>query len=275
MSIKNLLINIIGKLPFGIRSRIKNIPGLKQVQSSLVNKWVNNESFVATISGGPAKGLVFPVHMPQDKLMWIGTWELDFATALQAAVKPGWICYDIGGYKGYYAGVMALQGAEAVHIFEPMPGNVTSIKKLVALNPDLPIVLEELAVSGSSGETSFKVMPEQTMGKLTESLFQAGEQELHQIEVKSISLDDFVANGNPEPDFIKIDVEGAEELVLNGGIKMLERKKPLLMIEVHSPEIGKNCLALLENIYSSIKVLETGKHPGAGTPQICHYIVSE
>ena len=272
MSIKNVIINLVDKVPFSFRSRIKNIPGIKQIQSYLLEKWVNNNEFVATISGGPAKGLVFPVQMPQDKLMWIGTWEPEFAEALHQYVQPGWICYDIGGYKGYYAGIMALKGAKEVFVFEPMPGNVEKIKKLIDLNSTLPIRLKELAVSDTTGKTIFKLMPEETMGKLESSSFQPDEKEITIVEVQSVTLDGLIKNGLPEPDFIKIDVEGAEEFVLKGGMEMLAKKKPLLMIEVHSPGIGKRCLSILNNYYSSITVLETGQTPDKGTPEICHYI---
>lgn len=274
MSVKNILIHIVSKLPFGLRSKIKNIPILRQVQSWLMKKWVNNESFTTTITGGPANGLVFPVQMPQDKLMWVGTWELEFAEALQQNVKAGWVCYDIGAYKGYYAGVMALKGASNVYIFEPMPANAAIINELISLNKNLPLHLQQMAVSNTVGKVSFKLMSEETMGKLNTSSFQEDEIEMQQLIVECISLDEIIKNGMPEPDFIKIDVEGAEEFVLKGGKEMLKRKKPFLMIEIHSPEIGKRCVEILDSIYKNIKVLETGLHPSKGTPEICHYIVS-
>lgn len=274
MSIKNIIIKLANHVPFGIRDRIRKIPLLKQLQRFMLNNWVNEESFVATISGGPAKGLVFPVQMPQDKLMWIGTFELDYAKALQHAIKKNWICYDIGGYKGYYAGIMATNGASEVFVFEPMPANIERIKKLISLNKSLPIRLKEYAVSNFTGTSVFKIMPEATMGKLEYSTFQPGEAALNEVQVKCITLDELIKDGTPEPDFIKIDVEGAEEFVLNGASVLLQQKKPLLMIEVHSPEIGKRCFEILKNYYNHITVFETGESPGKATSEICHYIAS-
>ena len=274
MTVKEGLIKIISKIPFGLRSRIKNIPGLKQLQSLLIKKFINNESFVATITGGPAKGLIFPVQMPQDKLMWIGTWELDFAEALENNIKSGWIWYDIGGYKGYYAVVMALKGAAEVFIFEPMPANAAMINKLISLNPHLPIKLKQTAISDTGGQSTFKIMREETMGKLTGSTFREEEEEMRQLTVECITLDELIKSGVPEPDFIKIDVEGAEEFVLKGAMEMLKRKKPFLMIEIHSPQIGERCMAILKNFYTNIRVLETGTAPDNVTPEICHYIAS-
>ena len=274
MSIKNIIIRLADKVPFGIRDKIRKVPLLKQLQFFLLKKWVNEESFVATISGGPAKGLVFPVQMPQDKLMWIGTFELEYAKALQQAIRKDWVCYDIGGYKGYYAGIMAISGAAEVYVFEPMPANAKKIELLLALNPHLPIHLKKYAVSDNTGNAIFRLMPEVTMGKLESSSFQPEDKEIEQISVDTITLDELIRRGTPEPDFIKIDVEGAEEFVLRGAIELLQRKKPLLMIEVHSPEIGKRCLNVLKKYYPKISVLETGELPEKGTPEICHYIVS-
>jgi len=271
MSMKNIIIDLTSKVPFKWRTRIKNIPGLKQLQSVLLNKWVKQNEFIATISGGPAKGLVFPVQMPQDKLMWIGTWELDFARFLQQSVKSGWICYDIGGYKGYFGGIMALSGAREVFIFEPLPVNTEKIKNLISLNSNLPLRLIEKAVSNVSGTSVFKVMTEGTMGKLEKSSFQEWEKEVDTLEVESITIDELLEH-IPDPDLIKIDVEGAEEMVLQGGMKTLKSKKPVLMIEVHSAQIGARCYSLLNSIYNNIYVFETGKNPGNGEPEICHYI---
>lgn len=274
MSIKNLIIGLTNSVPFSLRSRIKNIPGLKQLQAFMLHKWVNEEEFVATISGGPAKGLVFPVQLPQDKSMWLGTFELEYANALQQSIKEGWVCYDIGGYKGYYAGIMALSGAAGVFVFEPMPENAKKIELLLSLNHHLPLHLKKYAVSDITGNAIFRIMPEVTMGKLVNSSFQPEDKETEQINVDTITLDELIRMGITEPDFIKIDVEGAEEFVLKGATELLQRKKPLLMIEVHSPEIGKRCFTILKKYYANISVLETGKSPEMGTPEICHYIAS-
>jgi FkbM family methyltransferase len=266
--------NILNFIPFQFRTRIKDIPGLKQIQSVIIKKYLNNSDFVAEISGGPAKGLKFPVSLPQDKLMWIGTWELDFATALKKAVKPGSVCYDIGGYKGYYSGIMALGGASQVFVFEPVPKNADKIDELIKLNPFLPIQLKKYAVSDQEGKAIFKMMSEETMGKLADSRFQTDYQFITEQEVECISIDRLIDKGLPPPDFMKIDVEGAEELVLKGSEATLTHYKPVLMIEIHSYEIGKACSVLLSQFYKNIRVLETGKSPGYGESEICHYVVS-
>ncbi len=273
MSKIRILQKLLNVIPFGIRSHIRKIPLLKQTQKFLLKNLASNAEFDAIISGGPAKGLKFPVALPQDKGMWIGTWELEFASKLADLIEPGFICYDIGAYKGYYGGIMALKGAEQVFIFEPMPKNASKINHLINLNPALPLTLVECAVGGENGKVVFNLMPEETMGKLNTSEFQTKANNIDQIEVDGISIDYLVENGTPAPDFVKIDVEGAEEFVLGGAIQVLKNHKPILMIEIHSPEIGLRCLSILGDIYNNITTLETGEYPDETIQGVYHLII--
>jgi FkbM family methyltransferase len=52
--------------------------------------------------------------------------------------------------------------------------------------------------------------------------------------VDSITLDQFVLNSGIVPHVIKIDVEGAELLVLQGAERLLERYSPYLIVGIHS-----------------------------------------
>src|SRR6478672_10596056 len=53
--------------------------------------------------------------------------------------------FDAGGWHVFYAGVMALAGASKVFVFEPLPANCDRIRRLIELNPALPIELLEAA----------------------------------------------------------------------------------------------------------------------------------
>lgn len=68
--------------------------------------------------------------------MWAGLFEREFALAPAAAIPNGKVCFDIGGYKGYMSGVMVLNGASSVHVFEPLPANQESIRRLCDLIPN-------------------------------------------------------------------------------------------------------------------------------------------
>ena len=53
--------------------------------------------------------------------------------------------------------------------------------------------------------------------------------------VATTTIDELVRQVGWQPDFVKIDVEGAESLVLAGAGKLAESKTTLFMIEMHSP----------------------------------------
>ena len=133
-------------VPWRWRRVIKRVPLVAPLQRWLLEQWLTGREFVHTVDAGPARGLKFPVTLPEDKGVWTGTYELEFSTALSEAVRPGDVCLDIGGWRGYYAGLMALAGAKKVFVFEPLPANCFQIRKLIDLNPELPLTLFEAGV---------------------------------------------------------------------------------------------------------------------------------
>ncbi|HEY6895043.1 MAG TPA: FkbM family methyltransferase, partial [Rhodanobacteraceae bacterium] len=58
------------------------------------------------------------------------------------------------------------------------------------------------------------------------------------------SIDHQIALGLPDPDFVKIDVEGLELEVLRGMTDVIARRRPALYIEIHGADMEKK----LENV---------------------------
>jgi hypothetical protein len=70
------------------------------------------------------------------------------------------------------------------------------------------------------------------------------------------SVDNLVAGGMPPPDFVKIDVEGAESEVLEGMSNLLSAgMPPNILIEVHGYKQQAKCRELLERFGYSIRVI--------------------
>jgi hypothetical protein len=69
------------------------------------------------------------------------------------------------------------------------------------------------------------------------------------ITVPAITLDDFIAAGNPEPHLMKIDVEGGEYEVLRGGAGLFGRQRPLILAEVHHQEAANQICSLLNDYH--------------------------
>jgi FkbM family methyltransferase len=184
----NALLRVI---PPNWRQRIKSIPGLARLQRQLVSTLLDGHEFTHIVDAGPAKGMSFLIRLPEDKGIWTGTYELDFARRLAAAVLPGAVGYDIGGWHGFFAGVMAANGAQEVHVFEPLPLNAARIRRLIELNSTKSIVLHTVAVGESDTEMNLLVMPETSMAKLEVSDFQedAASQQKVRVRVRSPRFD--------------------------------------------------------------------------------------
>lgn len=270
--VKQILQRAVNGIPWRFRSTIKTIPILAASQSWLMRNVLTGESFLHRINAGPAQGLVYPVVLPDDKQIWIGTYEQDFSETLAAAVRPESSCYDIGGYRGFFAGVMACRGASSVHVFEPLPPNAEQIRRMAALNPRLPLHVHEMALADVAGETTFAVMPATSMGKLSRSEFDSGNRPTNITTVKVETVDQMIAqNRIPPADLIKIDVEGAEILVLQGAMRLIRDRRPTLFIEVHSRDLAQACFAFLQQHGYGLKVLETGEEPNfSNEPEVCH-----
>jgi len=61
---------------------------------------------------------------------------------------------------------------------------------------------------------------------------------------------------------MKIDVEGAEVQVLRGGIGVLRKYKPTLILEIHYARTAEEVSAILRQIDYSLDTLTEGKDIG-------------
>jgi FkbM family methyltransferase len=267
-----MLANLINLIPYSCRDKIRRIPLVGASQ-----RWVFQMAFRGDvdfrIKEGPAKGLVFPLKLPDDKLFWTGLWEKEFAERLALATRQGGVCLDVGAYRGYFSGVMAVQGAGEVHCFEPNPDNIVKLERLAELNPDLPLKVHQMALGDADGETEFVLMSEDTMGKLADSSFQRERSTGKRFEVKLCKLDTLVSEGKvPAPSLIKVDVEGAEKMFLEGAAESIKRSKPTILLEYHSGPLARDCAALLEDSGYSIEWLETNDPSSLGEEEVGHFV---
>ena len=226
----------------------------------IISRFISDLPFVHKINAGPASGLQFEVTLPRDKAVWKGTYEQEFASAIARSITRGDVCYDVGGYRGYITGVMALAGATKVVVFEPLPANIHAIQRLQDLNPQLRIELLAVAVGNVHGSMRFIVLPDPSMGKVVTSSFQPDLASVYEIEVAMRRLDDLVKQGIiPKPNLIKIDVEGAELDVLKGAESILMECHPLIFLEAHSKALEQACWRELQRL--GYEVHRSGAEP--------------
>jgi FkbM family methyltransferase len=247
-------------IPWHVRHYIRSVPGLAQLQRKIFSTFLVDRQFAHRINAGPAVGLNYLIQLPQDKQIWAGTYEAEVATKICDAVIPGQPCFDIGAHRGFLSGVMAVAGASEVHCFDPNPDNTKQLRSLPELNPRLKFLIHEMAIGNHTGTVEFVLMPETSMGKLLESDFQPEAEDIGKLSVDAYRLDDLIAIGKiPPPGLIKIDVEGAEELVLKGAIKLLEKHRPNIILEAHSQNLALQCMHILEDSGYKVEPLNQQK----------------
>lgn len=251
-----MLADLINLIPYSCRDKIRRIPLVGTLQ-----RWIFRAAFRGDVDfrimDGPAKGLVFPLKLPDDKLFWTGLWEKEFAERLARATQKGAVCLDVGAYRGYFSGVMAVHGAGEVHCLEPNPDNIARLERLAELNPDLPLRVHQTALGDADGETEFVLMSEDTMGKLADSSFQRQRSTGKRFKVKLCKLDTLVSEGKvPAPSLIKVDVEGAEKMFLEGAAASIEQSKPTILLEYHSAPLARECAGFLEARSYQVEWLE-------------------
>jgi len=144
------------------------------------------------------------------------------------------IAYDIGANEGIISCFMAKRCPDGkVFCFEPVPDNMTVLKSNFELNKCTPqLVFVSCAVSNKDGKATFYSGPNRCEGHLEESEF--GSRNSECTVVDTVTLDTFVYDlGNEPPNLIKIDVEGAGGLVLEGAQRLLSELRPTIILEFH------------------------------------------
>jgi FkbM family methyltransferase len=162
----------------------------------------------------------------------------------EAVIRPGDHCYDVGANVGDVSLFLArLAGPSGkVIAFEPVPVMYQALRAAVERDSSLkaPIITYPYGLAESEKRADIHV-PKGLfgMGSMAPRENWSRVQETHQLEsydCRFIPLDSLISQKQQlPPDFIKIDVEGAELYVLRGASDMLECHRPLMLIEVFAP----------------------------------------
>jgi FkbM family methyltransferase len=166
-------------------------------------------------------------------LMMDGFWEPWIAKFLISRVKSGMVAVDVGANYGYYTLIMAdLVGRGGmVHAFEPNPNVCLQLAKSISVNGFEGVVtLHQDAVLDVVDGARMLLVPsgEPKNGHIVSEA--SGAEGGRAFEVSVCSLDSRLLSGR-RIDFIKVDAEGAEELIVKGMDGILNQHKPELLIE--------------------------------------------
>lgn len=162
--------------------------------------------------------------------------------------KNGWNVIDVGAYNGLYSLLVAKSVGEdgKVFAFEPNPFTFYWLNANIKLNKMKNIKAYSFALGDFDGYIDFVCIFENNPGtsKIKQLLTKEYENEnAYVIKVPIFRLDTLIENRYLDISFIdlmKIDVEGAELLILKGSRKSLEKGiVDKLIIEIHKNIINK------------------------------------
>jgi FkbM family methyltransferase len=171
---------------------------------------------------------------------WLGSYEYEKRRLFERTVTEGSTVFDIGANVGFYtllAFVLVGQTGGVV-AFEPVPRNLEY--EHLRLNRVGNVRVIEAAVAEQEGAARFDPGPHSSMGHLSPRGV---------LGVRTIGLDETIVTGGlPVPDYLKIDVEGAEAMVLRGARGVLAEHRPTIFLSTHGPEVHRECVDLLSSI---------------------------
>lgn len=199
-----------------------------------------------------------------------GYWESWITKFIVRMVQPGNICIDAGANFGYYSLVMAeLAGREG---------------KVLAIEPNSSLC-RLLRFTSHVNEYGFRVIPKaisDQAGEITLSIpvdFWGGgtirpekvDDHITEERVPMATLDAIVEEeGLPRVDFVKIDCEGVEPMILYGMSRTLEQNPQLKMVMEYSPFMYKDAQGFTEYLFDRFEVGEV-----AGDSSVKRYCAND
>lgn len=157
-----------------------------------------------------------------------GTWEPHVERVLRAHLAPGSVFVDIGANVGWHSALAAsiVGDAGAVHAIEPNPDNARLIAHTIERNALRQVHLLPFALSDRIGFAEFR----SAIGSNGGFAWSDGHTVIDPSVtiVPTVRFDDL---GIPRVDVMKIDVEGAEPMVLRGATETIGRDRPVIVFE--------------------------------------------
>ena len=204
---------------------------------------------VVRVLGGINKGMRWITGSGPTNGCWLGNYETTESGALPRVVKPGTIAYDVGANVGFYTLALSKLVGESGHVFsfEPSARSVYYLRRHLELNKIRNVTVVQVAIADHAGMVTFDGWSVGTDKSYV---------------IPAISLDEFVAAGNPAPVFIKMDIEGVEELALQGAKSLLSKRDILWFLATHSVELRIQCRALMEPHGYHFERFDSPEDPG-------------
>lgn len=212
-------------------------------------------------------GLRFNHHLSGDMSQCTyvdGRYEPNEMYAMAQLIKPGMCFVDVGANAGIFTIMAARLTGErgVVHAFEPSPRDRVRLEANISLNRLTNVTVHSEALGRSPGKAVLTVSGAERPGHNTIGGFMYAEDAAaYSIEVEVTTLDDVAeATRLTRLDVMKVDVEGFETAVLQGGRAALARFRPVMVVEAQDESLrqagssASELLALVRELDYEVKV---------------------
>lgn len=189
---------------------------------------------------------------------WHKYFEVDYEKEnidfLKRTVRPGMTVIDIGAHLGLVSTIAGkiVGSSGRVYAFEPTQFTFKILSRVMKINKLMTTVrCINKVVSNINGNVEFFI--DENKGSNSNSMVTRADKKRMKVSCASVTLDSFIAEERiAQLDFLKIDVEGAELSVLEGGLNVFKQFKPNVVLAIHPVLIQNNGSTLIE-LYSFIK----------------------
>lgn len=159
-------------------------------------------------------------------------YEAYVADVMRTFFKPGQTVLDLGANLGYYtllaAGLVGTEGK--VIAFEPGEDNCRLLRASLQVNGFKNVTLYPFAVAESDATVALEL--EESNGRIVRGASSAGGK-----RVRAVALDSFLHV--ERLDLVKLDVEGAEGLALQGMHGVIQEHRPAVFTELHPEALSQ------------------------------------
>jgi FkbM family methyltransferase len=170
----------------------------------------------------------------QRYVYYFGVWEPNLSHFIARTLRPGDTFIDVGANIGYFSVLAAhLVGARGRSIaIEASPAIFRELERNIALNPQLMVQAHNVAATSAPGTVCLYESPMKNRGET--SLVGEAVQGGVPVDVPGVRLDDLIGEELRRARLIKVDVEGAEWMVVAGMEKAIPalREDVVIVIEV-------------------------------------------
>ena len=181
---------------------------------------------------------------------------------INSIIKDGQTVLDIGAHKAGYLFFIRKQVGKngKVIAFEPQTKLYKYLNKIKTLFKWDNVTIEHLALSDSTGTVTLYIPTNKvSKGSSPGATIVASNKQSQFCTTETVlteTLDSYSSRNQIIPEFLKIDVEGNELKVFQGGLNTLKKYRPKIIVEIEARHVGR------EKVIETFNFLESFGYTG-------------